>query len=178
MVNMILTFFCYIADENDTINEALGYYFTMCTSKKRGLLFYLLVPGAFILGCILIGVIYHVVTLNLWIHQTPAELEAYPFQLIVERQRAGQSEQSQNSTIADIEEVLVQQLTQDRIVINLSRSEIKFGLLGRKAYVKVYMETAVPEKPEEKRVRVKLLEVLRFHRGRWQLVSTYNLLIQ
>lgn len=150
----------------------------MWQGKRRGLLFYLLVLGAFISGCVVSIVIYHAVTLNLWIHQTPAELEAYPFQLIVERQRTIPGESSKNATISAIEELLVQHLTQDRIVINLSRSEIKFGLLGRKAYVKVYMETAVPEKPEAKRVRVKLLEVLRYHRGRWQLVSTYNLLIQ
>ena len=79
-----------------------------------------------------------------------------------------------DSDVARIERVLIEEITK----VNLSRSEIRFSPFCHKAYVKVYLETAVPEKSIDKRVKVKLLEILQRKHNHWYLVGTSNLLIQ
>lgn len=120
---------------------------------------------------------YFFISLNIWISQTEPELEEYPTKLISER-KIVRSISSKNTDVSAIEQVLIEEISKDRIVMNLSRSEIRFSPFRKKAYVKVYLETAVPEKNTEKRVKVKLLETLHRRGNKWYLVRTSNLLIQ
>lgn len=137
-------------------------------------------------GVIAVGIImalcagwwlYCYININLWIHTNPPELQAFPRKLITERQ-TNPLEEELDPHISAIESVLIREVTRDRIVLNLSRSDVVFTPFHRKAYVKVYLETAVPEKNNDKKVRVKLLEVLSRKGNTWRLVSTANLLIQ
>ena len=137
-------------------------------------------------GIIAVGIIialcagwclYRYIDINLWIHTNPPELQAFPQKLITDRQTYSIPDQ-QDPDISAIESVLIREITKDRIVLNLSRSDVIFTPFRRKAYVKVYLETAVPEKNNNKKVRVKLLEVLSRKGNTWHLISTGNLLIQ
>ncbi|MCD6385210.1 hypothetical protein J7M23_05470 [Candidatus Sumerlaeota bacterium] len=136
---------------------------------------------ALFLSIIITGVVifwgYYFISLNIWINQTNPELEEYPYRLIAERKIVSRTPPV-DTDVATIERVLIEEITKDRIVVNLSRSEIRFSPFRHKAYVKVYLETAVPEKSIDKRVKVKLLEILQRKHNHWYLVGTSNLLIQ
>jgi hypothetical protein len=120
---------------------------------------------------------YYIISLNIWIHNTPPELDNYAHPLIIERENTTHVTE-QDDDVTNIERVIIREIRKDRIVINLSRDGVRFSPFRRKAYVKIYLETAVPEKNGDKRVRVKLLHQLRRRDGQWYLASTSNLLIQ
>jgi len=141
---------------------------------KKGL--FIIIPLTIMSGIIILSLYYHF-SLNFWIHDVNPELEHYSHKLISNGTFVRVPEKK-NKQIARIDRILVNEMTKDRIVINLSRSEIRFSPLGRKCYAKVYLETAVPDNIDEKRVRVKFLAIFKRRDGQWRLVTASNLLVQ
>ena len=149
----------------------------MTTTQRKKTLLLCVLPVIVVVGVPLIYWAWFILNLNFWIHGTTPELEDYPYRLIHER-KVYTNPGAMDPHSHKIDNVLINEMSKDRIVINLSRTEIRFSPRKKRAYTKVYLETAVPEKDNGKRVRVKLLECLKRQGDTWVLVSTSNLLIQ
>ncbi|MFH0793616.1 MAG: hypothetical protein V2A74_06240 [bacterium] len=110
-----------------------------------------------------------------WITADIHSLESYPTLLIRSGERVPHPQLSDQ--IAAIDEALIGDIIFDRIVVDMSRSEIRFSLLGDTAYAKVVLKTAVP-KEEERVRRAKFLTTVSRENGRWRVKSKENINVE
>lgn len=145
--------------------------------RKKGLPKSYLIVGLAIVALPVIYFIYSYVTLNLWISADAHQLESYPHVLVKDKQMV-HDYQNHDAETRELEQVLIQSNTSDnRIVLLLSRSDIKFNLLGTKAYVKLFLETALPTDPTQTS-KIKLLNILIERDDRWAIDRVQNLSIE
>ena len=145
--------------------------------RKKGLPKSYIIVGLAVVALPVIYFIYSYVTLNLWISADAHQLESYPHVLVKNKQIV-YHDQKYNENIRNLEQVLIQSNTSDnRIVLLLSRSDIKFNLLGTKAYVKLFLETALPTDPTQTS-KIKLLNILIERDDRWTVDRVQNLSIE
>lgn len=110
--------------------------------------------------------LYDYLRINLWIERDAGQLERYPVSLIENGKEVGRSGDEREKQITDL---LIDKMRGDeRNVVTLSRSEIKYNLLRTRAHVKVYIETALPDKPEP-RSRLRLRQSFRRTGQGWRL---------
>ena len=110
-----------------------------------------------------------------WITADIHSLENYPTLLIRSGERVLHPQSSPE--ITTIDEALIADIIADRIVVDMSRSEIRLSLLGDTAYVKVVLKTAVPK--EEEKVRwAKFLTTVSREDGRWRVKSKENINVE
>lgn len=124
-----------------------------------------------LLGCcgvIFFAYLYRYVSFNLWLDSDSRSLRPYAIVLIENRNPIAR-DSAANADQQAIEEVLLQVNTANRLVVHLSRSDVRFGLFKRRAYVKVFLETALPGEPDKVQ-RIKVLNVLKPVGEKWQLV--------
>lgn len=112
--------------------------------------------------------LYRYVSFNLWLDSDSRSLRPYEIVLVENRNPVSRTI-SANADQRAIEDVLVEVNTANRLVVHLSRSDVRFGLLKRRAYVKVFLETALPGEPEKVQ-RIKVLNVFKPAGDQWQLV--------
>ncbi len=144
--------------------------------KKRLPKSYIIV-GLAVVALPVIYFIYSYVTLNLWISADAHQLESYPRVLVKNRQIV-YHDKKHDENIRNLEQVLIQSnMSDNRIVLLLSRSDIKFNLLGTKAYAKLFLQTALPTDPTQTS-KIKLLNILIKREGRWVVDRVQNLSIE
>jgi hypothetical protein len=109
---------------------------------------------------------YDYVRINLWISRDAGQFGDYPVQLVRDKEivipEAGRH--------TDLDKRIVEELSRNRNVVNLSRLEIKENLLGTRAYAKVLLETAAPDNSEV-RSTLKLVCIFRRNNGAWTLAE-------
>jgi hypothetical protein len=136
-----------------------------------------IIIGLVVVAVPVLYVIYAYISLNLWISADANRLESYPRVLVRNKQVVGEYK-GHSEDIRNLEQALIRSNTADnRIVLCLSRSDIKFNLLGTKAYVKLFLQTALPADPTQTS-KVKLLNILAKRNGRWVVTGTQNLSIE
>ncbi len=145
--------------------------------RKKGLPKTYIIVGLAIVALPVIYFIYSYVTLNLWISADAHQLESYPHILVKNRQIVYHDQKHDENT-RNLEQVLIQSnMSDNRIVLLLSRSDVKFNLLGTKAYVKLFLETTLPTDPTQTS-KIKLLNILVKRDGRWAVDRVQNLSIE
>jgi hypothetical protein len=112
--------------------------------------------------------LYRYISFNLWLDSDSRSLRPYEIVLVENSARAVR--ELPDTDLRAIENVLIEVNTANRLVVHLSRSDVRFGLLKRRAYVKVFLETGLPGEPDKVQ-RIKVLNVLKPVGERWQLVS-------
>ncbi len=145
--------------------------------RKKGLPKTYIIVALMVIALPVIYFIYSYVTMNLWISADAHQLESYPHLLVKDKQIVHEY-QNHDDDIRNLEQVLIQSNTSDnRIVLLLSRSDIKFNLLRTKAYVKLFLQTSLPTDPTQTS-KIKLLNILIKRNGRWVVDRVQNLSIE
>lgn len=145
--------------------------------RKRGFPTSYIIIGLAVVALPLIYFIYAYVALNLWISDDAHRLESYPTVLVLDREVV-RDHLSHDEDIRNMEQALIRSNTSDnRIVLCLSRSDVKFNLLRTKAYVKLFLQTALPTDPTQTS-KIKLLNILKKRDGNWVVDRTQNLSIE
>jgi len=122
-------------------------------------------------------VLYRFINLNLWITRDAGILQPYTRVLIKDEFNVFESDPSPDPRVQLVEKALVKANAKDRIVLNLSRSNIRYNLLRNKAYVKVYLQTAIP-RDRTKTTRIKFLNVLMKKGVLWRVQKTQDISIE
>ena len=120
---------------------------------------------------------YSYFSLSLWIDDDAGILQPYPRALIVDEQPLRQKDPAPDEPTRQIEEALVNSNAKDRIVLNLSRSEIRYNYSKKKAYVKVYLRTAFPS-DRTKTASIKILNTLIRNKDSWKVLTTQDISIE
>ncbi|KPL11152.1 hypothetical protein AMJ85_04375 [candidate division BRC1 bacterium SM23_51] len=116
--------------------------------------------------------LYDYISVNLWNARDEGRLETYPVVLIENEQEVPRSEDDRHK---QLNRLLINDVRKaPRNPVNVSRSELKYNLLRTHAYVKVFLETALPDKPD-RRSRLKALYKLKRSRQGWQLAREPDL---
>ena len=110
--------------------------------------------------------VYDYVRVNLWISRDAGQFGDYPVQLVRDKEIV-----LPDGDHAELDKRIVEELSRNRNVVNLSRLEIKKNLLGTRAYAKVLLETAAPDNSEV-RSTLKLVCIFRRSNGAWKLVDS------
>lgn len=110
--------------------------------------------------------LYDYIRINLWIDRDAGQLEGYPVRLIEEGKEVAHSADEHEQQISRL--LIAKMREGQRNVVTLSRSEIKYNLLRTRAYVKGFLETALPDRPEP-RSRLKFSQRFRRASQGWQL---------
>jgi len=118
--------------------------------------------------------LYSLFSLNFWINRDIESLSAYPWVLIKEKERT----KGEKETEAEkIESELIAAHGAGRLVVELSRSDIRYNYLKSRAYVKVFLKTALPEDPA-KNTQIKCLTILKRNNGVWKVESIQDLSLE
>jgi len=145
-------------------------------NRKKQRLFFLyavviiaLLGGAFFL--------YRFVLFNLWISKDAGLLQSYPRILIEQGLDISDTNPISDRQAYLIEKTIIRTNTKDRIVLHLSRSDIRYNLFRTKSYVKVFLQTAIPG-DRTKTTSIKFLNVLVHTRDAWRVRSTHDISIE
>ena len=112
--------------------------------------------------------LYDYIRINLWIDRDAGRLEGYPVRLV---ENGKEVPRPTGDREAQINRLLIDKMREnDRNVVTLSRSEIKYNLLRTHAHVKLVLETALPDQPEP-RSRLRVRQSLRRTGSGWQLTG-------
>jgi len=136
----------------------------------------LIFPFAILLG-IAAFLVYNYLNFNLWVGEDAGQLQPYPRVLIENEQPLHLKNPASDRTVRMIEDAIVMANAKDRIVLNLSRSDIRFSLFGNKAYVKVFLRTAIP-KDRARATSIKTLNILVKWKDRWRVQTTQDISIE
>lgn len=142
-------------------------------SRKRKIIY--LIVGAILLISAVIA--YRFIQFNLWISSDAGLLQPYPRVLVKDEEVVAGQETPETQKAERIDNALVKALARDRIVLNLSRSEIRYNPLGSRAYVKIFLKTALP-KDRSRNTSIKFLATLQRTNGDWKLEATQDLSIE
>lgn len=146
--------------------------------RKRKKRIRLYIAAGIVIILIIVGFfIFRYVSMNLWIANDADQLKPYPRTLVENGKNLLKNEKPASERIHSIEQALIISNAKDRIVINLSRSEIRFNLLGNKAYVKIFLKTAIPG-DRNKTTSIKFLNILRKTRSSWKVQTAQDLSIE
>lgn len=148
----------------------------MRNARKKKRLWALLIPFAILLSAGALWT-YSYLSLNLWISDDAGILHPYSRTLIVDEQPAWIKNPAPDEPTRQIEEALVLSNAKDRIVLNLSRSEIRYNFSKKKAYVKVYLRTAFPS-DRAKTASIKILNTLIWIKDHWKVQTTQDISIE
>jgi len=114
------------------------------------------------------AVLYDYIRINLWLESDAGRIEGYAVPLIADHKEVAPQD---HGRFAAIDRLLIAEMRKGRRnVVACSRSEIKFNLLHTRAYVKVFLETALPDQPEH-RARLKIICVLKRNGPTWRLAG-------
>lgn len=121
--------------------------------------------------------VYRYMAFNTWMYSDAKALQPYPVVLIRDSRpvdagrdpnAAPSGGATTNDTERSIDRALIESNTKERLVVHLSRSDIRFSALGGHAYVKVFLETSLPGEPDRVQ-RIKFLNVLTRENGDWRV---------
>ena len=118
-------------------------------------------------AAVCVFVLYRYMAFNLWLYSDARNLKPYPHELIRNGEVVAQDTDLSEGERA-IEKAIVQSNTGQRLVVHLSRSDIRYGFLHRRAFVKVFLETSLPGEPDRVQ-RIKFLNVLERENGTWSV---------
>jgi len=104
-----------------------------------------------------------------WLYGDAGRLGPYPTVLI---QNGVPVQEALRGDVAEaaINQALVDSNTKQRLVVHLSRSEIRYSLFRRRAYVKIYLETSLPGDSDRVERSIKFLNVLTREDDTWSVV--------
>lgn len=122
-------------------------------------------------------IIYRFIVFNLWITSDAGALQPYPRVLIENEIKISNTEPPSNKDIALIEEAIINANSKDRIVLNLSRSDIRFNLFKTKSCVKVFLQTSIPN-DRSKTTSIKFLNILAKRGSGWRVHTTQDISIE
>jgi hypothetical protein len=122
-------------------------------------------------------IIYRFVIFNLWITSDAGVLQPYPRVLIQNEGRIANSVPVSDKDVALIEEAIINANSKDRIVLNLSRSDIRFNFFKTRSYVKVFLQTAIPN-DRSKTTSIKFLNILSKKSDGWRVHTTQDISIE
>ena len=128
-----------------------------------------LLGGAFFL--------YRFVRFNLWISKDAGLLQSYPRILIQEGLDISDTNPISDRQARLIEKTIIRTNTKDRIVLHLSRSDIRYNPFRTKSYVKVFLQTTLPG-DRTKTTSIKFLNVLVRRNDSWRVRSTHDISIE
>lgn len=129
-------------------------------AQRRGRVWWTVAAlGAVILTCSAIG-LWRFVAFNLWAEEDAARLEPYPVVLV----------ETADEQLSGIDRAVIEYNSYGRLVVHLSRGEVRYSLTRRRAWVKVYLETRHPADAEAVQ-RIKLLNTLDLRDGQWRVTS-------
>ena len=123
------------------------------------------------------AILYYFVSLNLWINSDAGMLQPYQRVLMREELDLTRMDPSGDSQTRLIEKALIEANAKDRIVLNLSRSDIRLNPLRTRAYVKIFLRTAIP-RDRSKTTSIKSLNVLVKKDNLWRVQSTQDISIE
>lgn len=119
--------------------------------------------------------VYRYMAFNLWVERDATRLEPFP-RVLVEKKDQVPAAPDPGATPEAIDRALLAENAANRLVVHLSRSDIRYDLLHRRAFVKVFLETSLPGQPDRIQ-RIKILNVLEKRNGEWVVVRTEELTI-
>ncbi len=121
-------------------------------------------------GAVFAFMIYRYMSFNSWMYKDARLLQPYPH-VLIENGNSHYPTRTASETVQEIEKTLVKANTTNRLVVHLSRSDIRFSPFRRWAYVKVFMETALPGEPDRVQ-RIKFLNELKRTDEGWIVVDS------
>lgn len=143
---------------------------------RKKIKFYLILLSALLV--LLAGFIgYRFIVFNLWITVDAGVLQPYPRVLIQNESRLYSNNPVSVKKIALIEEAVIDANSKDRIVLNLSISDIRFNLFKTKAYVKVFLQTSIPD-DRSRTTSIKFLNILTKRNDGWKVRTTQDISIE
>jgi len=148
----------------------------MRNTRRKKWVRLLIFPFATLLG-ISAFLVYNYLNFNLWVGEDAGQLQPYPRVLIEDEQSLHLKNPASDQTVQLIEDAIIMANAKDRIVLNLSRSDIRFGLFGNKAYVKVFLRTAIP-KDRARATSIKTLNILVKRKDKWRVQTTQDISIE
>jgi len=148
----------------------------MRNTRRKKWVRLLIFPFAILLG-ISAFLVYNYLNFNLWVGEDAGQLQPYPRVLIEDEQSLHLKNPASDQTVQLIEDAIIMANAKDRIVLNLSRSDIRFGLFGNKAYVKVFLRTAIP-KDRARATSIKTLNILVKRKDKWRVQTTQDISIE
>jgi len=125
------------------------------------------VPVGVVLAALLVYA-YDYLNINLWMERDAGSLEDYPVRLVENQQEVAGTDRGQ---FAELNRSLIEQMRENRRnVVTVSRSEIKCNVLRTRAYVKVFLETALPDQPD-RRSRLRVICPLKYDGRQWRIAG-------
>ena len=137
-------------------------------SRKRNILF---LAGGIVLLVVVMVVAFiamRMAAMNQWLEEDSEGLKPFDTVLVQDSERMAIGE------LSEIDHALVEELSEDRLVADMTRSDYRYGLFGKDAYVKVHMVTLKPG-DESVRIQIKLLIELEKSDGDWAVSEVEEL---
>ncbi len=147
--------------------------FRDANKRRRFLIF-----GAIALICTIGGFfIFRYVSFNLWITADVGKLHTYDCVLVENGKHVFLDRPDPQPSNDAIDRILVETHGRDRIVIHMSRSEIRFNLTRRRAFTKVFLQTAIPD-DRSRSTRINFLAILQCKGSTWRSLATQDITIE
>ncbi len=105
---------------------------------------------------------------NDWLYSDAKKLGPYPTVLIRDGKPLEDAVDGPDRE-ASINRALIESNSKERLVVHLSRSEIRYSALHQRAYVKVFLETSLPGEPDRVQ-RIKFLNILGRRDDTWYVL--------
>ncbi len=106
------------------------------------------------------------VAFNLWVEEDASSLRPYPAVLV----HGPRDPPSTPGSLDELDREIIAHNGYGRLVVHMSRGEVRHSLTGRRAWVKVYLETRHPTDSSAVQ-RIKLLNTLDRRDGHWHVTS-------
>jgi len=145
--------------------------------RKKGFKWYGIWAGAGVCALVAIFFLYRYINLNLWITEDAGLLQPYSRILIKEGKNVMENSAGMPNPNHLIENAVIAANTKDRIVLNLSISDVRYNLFHTKSYVKVFLQTAIPH-DRSKTTSIKFLNILVKRDHSWRVQTTQDISIE
>jgi hypothetical protein len=119
---------------------------------------------------------YGYISFNMWLSADSKVLESYPT-ILVKKGSVTAEDDPWDKNIRMIDKAIIQRNSMGRLVVLLSRSEVRYNFFRTRAYVKIFLETALPNDPN-RTAKVKALNVLVREQGKWHVRTIQDIAIE
>jgi hypothetical protein len=146
------------------------------SQKKRHTKRLLLVAAIVVVLLPIAYLIYGYVSFNVWLSEDSGALESYPT-VLVKKGEVLREDDPWDKNAQMIDMAITQRNSMGRLVVLLSRSEIRYNLFRTRAYVKIFLETSLPN-DVQRTAKVKALNVLAREKGKWHVRAIQDIAIE
>jgi hypothetical protein len=148
----------------------------MTSREKRRRKRLLLLAGIVVVLLPIIYLLYGYVSFNIWLSEDSGALESYPT-VLVRKGAVLREDDPWDKNVQMIDRAIIQRNSMGRLVVLLSRSEIRYNVFRTRAYVKIFLETSLPN-DVQRTAKVKALNVLAREKGEWHVKAIQDIAIE